>query len=90
MPGQIVMAQKPAESSGLAAQSGEVAEIRLNGGPREIPAGSTVGGLLELLGLKDVPVLVEHNGVALFPRDFPAAALKAGDQVEIIRIVAGG
>jgi thiamine biosynthesis protein ThiS len=34
--------------------------------------------------------VVERNGAAVFPRDFPATALADGDAVEVIRIVAGG
>ena len=36
------------------------------------------------------PVLVERNGTALFPRDFPATELADKDVIEVIRIVAGG
>ena len=64
--------------------------IQLNGTTRPVPAGSMVLTLLQSLGLSDVPVLVEHNTTALFPRDFPITALTTGDTVEIIRIVAGG
>lgn len=64
--------------------------IHLNGSPRTLPPGSTVLSLLQSLGLAAVPVLVEHNTTALFPREFPATPLTPGDRVEIIRIVAGG
>ena len=64
--------------------------IILNGAPHALPAGSTVLILLQSLGLADIPVLVEHNTTALFPREFPDTPLAAGDRVEIIRIVAGG
>ena len=68
----------------------EKIKITLNGAPHESPAGSTVASLLAALGFAEVPVLVEHNGAALFPRDFSATALAPGDRVELIRIVAGG
>ncbi len=64
--------------------------IHLNGSPHALPPGSTVLTLLQNLGLAAIPVLVEHNSTALFPREFPDTPLKAGDRVEIIRIVAGG
>ena len=64
--------------------------IHLNGTPHPVSPGSTVLTLLQTLGLAEVPVLVEHNTTALFPREFPGTPLSAGDRVEIIRIVAGG
>lgn len=35
-------------------------------------------------------VVVEHNGQAVSPSDFPQRALQPGDRLEIVRIVAGG
>lgn len=64
--------------------------IKLNGQPRPLPAGGSVAALLDELGFTGQPVLVECNGVALFPRDFAATRLTGGEAVEIIRIVAGG
>lgn len=64
--------------------------IILNGTPHPLSDLTTVQGLLQSLGLEGVPVLVEYNSAALFPREFPTIALSAGDRVEIIRIVAGG
>ncbi len=64
--------------------------IKLNGQAREVPANSSVAALLEALGLAGQPVLVERNGTAIFPRDFPATELAEGDVLEIIRVVAGG
>lgn len=65
-------------------------KIRLNGQDREVPANSGVAALLESLGLAGQPVLVERNGTAIFPRDFPGTQLAEGDVLEIIRVVAGG
>ena len=64
--------------------------VQLNGKAHPLPPGSTVLSMLESLGMAEIPVLVEHNTTALFPREFPGTPLKAGDHVEIIRIVAGG
>lgn len=64
--------------------------IHLNGTTHLVSPGSTVLTLLSSLGLAEVPVLVEHNTIALFPREFRDIALAEGDRVEIIRIVAGG
>lgn len=35
-------------------------------------------------------IVVEHNGEAVSPSEFPQRALQAGDRLEIVRIVAGG
>lgn len=35
-------------------------------------------------------VVVEHNGEAVSPSDFPKRVLQPGDRLEIVRIVAGG
>ncbi len=45
-----------------------------------------------LVGQKLPPrsVVVEHNGEAVAPSEFFARALRDGDQLEIVRIVAGG
>ena len=45
-----------------------------------------------LLGQKLMPrsVVVEHNGEAVAPSEFAHRQLKAGDRLEIVKIVAGG
>jgi thiamine biosynthesis protein ThiS len=35
-------------------------------------------------------VVVEHNGEAVAPSEFPKRNLNAGDRLEIVKIVAGG
>ncbi len=65
-------------------------KLVLNGDEREIDGSRTVADLLNYLGFSDIPMLVEHNGTALFPREFPATELQNGDRLEIIRVVAGG
>ncbi len=35
-------------------------------------------------------VVVEHNGEAVAPSEFPRRQLQAGDKLEIVKIVAGG
>lgn len=45
-----------------------------------------------LLGQKLLPrsVVVEHNGEAVAPSEFPSRFLNPGDRLEIVRVVAGG
>lgn len=40
--------------------------------------------------LRPRSVVVEHNGEAVAPSEFPARLLAAGDRLEIVNIVAGG
>jgi len=64
-------------------------QIKLNGTP--IPTNAaTIAALLDELELSDHPVLVEHNGTALFPRQFKETKLQADDQIEIVQLAAGG
>jgi len=41
-------------------------------------------------GLLPRSVVVEHNGEAVAPSEFSQRQLNAGDQLEIVKIVAGG
>ena len=41
-------------------------------------------------GLLPRSVVVEHNGEAVAPSEFSRRQLKAGDRLEIVKIVAGG
>jgi sulfur carrier protein len=49
--------------------------------------------LEEFLIAQELPprsVVVEHNGEAVAPSEFPGRRLQAGDRLEIVKIVAGG
>lgn len=35
-------------------------------------------------------VVVEHNGEAVAPSEFPRRPLRSGDRLEIVKVVAGG
>ena len=63
--------------------------IRLNGEPRQI-AAATVTELAAELGLAPETLLIEHNGLALHRSEWPETSLTDGDQVEILRVAAGG
>ena len=64
--------------------------LTVNGVPREVADGTTVPGLLELLGLQVGTVVVEHNGTALLRAEVLAATLADDDVLELVRAVAGG
>jgi len=65
-------------------------ELTVNGQPREVPRGTTVRGLLALLGIPDGAVAVERNGALVRRRDHDAAGLEPGDRLEIVTFVGGG
>lgn len=65
-------------------------QIIVNGNPTEIPDGTRMAGLIELLELKGQRLAVEINE-ELVPRSrFDAHLLAADDRVEIIHAVGGG
>lgn len=64
--------------------------ITLNGTRRDFTDLTTMNGLLEAVGLAGKPVVVEHNQVALLPREIHTAEIKDGDVIEIVQITAGG
>lgn len=64
--------------------------VTINGEPREVPAGLTIAGLIEHLGLGGKRVAVERNK-AIAPRATHAAVvLVDGDRLELVTFVGGG
>jgi len=64
--------------------------ITLNGEKKNLAAAKlTVAQFIADLAL-GYPVLVELNGVALFPREWDEREIQDGDAVELLRMVAGG
>ena len=68
----------------------ETITVRVNGDPREIPAGLTVEGLLAHLSLSPRMVVVEHNGDILRRDGLADAAVREGDTLELVHFVGGG
>ena len=64
--------------------------IFLNGERMDIQNAENVAELMERYRMPPQTVLIEHNGVALRPREWQQRLLSEGDRVEIIRVVAGG
>lgn len=64
--------------------------VRLNGEEADARGARTIAELAERYGLHPNSVLVEHNGVALHRREWSERSLHEADQVEFIRVVAGG
>ena len=65
-------------------------EVTVNGEAREIPAGTTVRGLVEILKLTDGPVAVERNRAVVPRAEHPSTELGPGDVIEIVHFVGGG
>ena len=49
-----------------------------------------VSEMLDQLKMSGKPVLVELNGVALYPREFAEKLIEDGARIELIQIAAGG
>ena len=64
--------------------------IRVNGEEQEVPAGTSVAGLIEDRGLRPEACAVERNR-ELVPRTGQAETLLAdGDEIEVVTLVGGG
>ena len=64
--------------------------ISLNGEKSDVRGARTVGELVTAYQLPAAALLIEHNGVALHRREWNDKPLAEGDQIELIRVVAGG
>ncbi len=65
--------------------------VAVNGRPRELPPGLTLAELLADLGLAaPAGVAVAVNARVVTRAAFASQALADGDEIEIIRAVAGG
>jgi thiamine biosynthesis protein ThiS len=70
--------------------SPEMLEIRLNGEPRQIPAGLTVRSLLNRLEIPGERVAVELNRSIVRQHDWDSTTVEGGAEVEIVHFVGGG
>ena len=64
--------------------------VTANGQPIAARLPCTIEEFLVAQGLLPRSVVVEHNGEAVAPSEFSKRTLKAGDRLEIVKIVAGG
>jgi thiamine biosynthesis protein ThiS len=64
--------------------------ITLNGESRSVAAVTTIAALVRELNLLPATLLIEHNGLALHREEWNSRALREGDKIEFIRVVAGG
>jgi thiamine biosynthesis protein ThiS len=64
--------------------------ISVNGEKTDTRGAETVADLVERYRLAPETILIEHNGLALHRHEWPQRTLEEGDQVELVRVVAGG
>ncbi len=77
-------------TTGEAAGGAGVLHLTVNGLAREVAAGTTIAGLIALLGLAGKRVAVERNQV-IAPRATHADVVLAdGDRLELVTFVGGG
>lgn len=63
---------------------------RINGEPRDLPDGLTIGSLLELLGAARVGIAIARNDTIVRRVTYDTQSIFEGDRIEIIRAVTGG
>ena len=61
-----------------------------NGKQIEVKVPCSIEAFLLAQQLLPRSVVVEHNGEAVAPSEFSQRELRAGDKLEIVKIVAGG
>lgn len=64
--------------------------ITANGKTIEAKLPCSIEDFLVTQGLRPRSVVVELNGEAVAPSEFPRRSLSSGDRLEIVTIVAGG
>ena len=66
------------------------ASVIANGNRIEASLPCSIEQFLVAQNLLPRSVVVEHNGEAVAPSEFPKHQINAGDRLEIVKIVAGG
>lgn len=64
--------------------------VIVNGQQRELPQGTTVRALIELMGLAKQACAAEVNKVLVPRREHDSRTLAEGDHVELVSLVGGG
>ncbi len=64
--------------------------VTVNGDPKELPDGLTVGSLLALLGTPQSGIAVARNERVVRRGEYDRHPVADGDRIEIIKAVAGG
>ena len=67
-----------------------MAQITVNGEPREVPEGATVAALIETEGLAQRACAAEVNRQLVPKAEHGSKVLREGDTVELVTLVGGG
>jgi len=70
--------------------AGESIAVTVNGEARQVPAGTTVLALVQMLGLGGRPVAVEKNREVVPRARHADEVLADGDRLELVTFVGGG
>lgn len=65
-------------------------EIVVNGETRQVPSGTTITGLLEILSVRPERVAVELDRSIIKTSFWPTTTLNLGARLEIVHFVGGG
>jgi thiamine biosynthesis protein ThiS len=65
-------------------------EVVVNGEPRRVPQGLSLGDLIAWLEIDPSRVAVERNRTIARKTDWPATPVEPGDHLEIVWFVGGG
>ena len=65
-------------------------QIQLNGEPYELPAGTTLAGLLAARGVNPLYTAVEVNRELVSRAQHATLVLQPDDRVEVVTLVGGG
>lgn len=67
-----------------------MSQVTANGQPIQGEFPCTIEQFLIRQNLLPRSVVVEHNGQAVAPSEFPTRSISPNDRLEIVKIVAGG
>lgn len=65
-------------------------KISVNGQQCDVANVTIVADVARHFGLAPHTVLIEHNGTALHQHEWSERAVREGDRIEFVRVVAGG
>lgn len=86
----IFFAGEASRAGGVRMTAQESVSVQVNGEKRELLWGTTVGQLLEQLGLNPARVAIEYN-LAILPKGkWEQTRMTTGDKLEIVQFVGGG
>jgi thiamine biosynthesis protein ThiS len=64
--------------------------VIINGFAESVDSGATLSQLIDRFQERDVHLIVEHNGRFVYPQEYDATFVAAGDTVEFINPNIGG